>query len=92
MERSRLEELMTGRVEGQLVGQQELVIYLLANRVSSLADDELDWVRFLLIPQDGYSRIERLLSLGKALLDFRNTEDWAVWQDGNFWMLVKSLK
>jgi hypothetical protein len=68
-------EMERSRLQGQMAGRQELVIYLLANRVGSLADNELDWVRSL--------PIERLLSLGEALIDFKSREDWAAWQHSN---------
>jgi hypothetical protein len=71
MDRSRVE----GRLQGELTGQQGLIIYLLTKKVGNLSDERLDRIKAL--------PIDCLLGLGEALLDFTQMADLVAWLDAN---------
>lgn len=73
MNRARLEGQFQGEREGEMKGQQELVLRLLKRRVGNLSIELETRVRAL--------PLARLEALGEALLDFTRMEDAIDWFD-----------
>jgi Domain of unknown function (DUF4351) len=70
-----LEQLKVTRLQGELKGQQEMVLQLLNRQVGKMPVNLQDQVYLLTIPQ--------LKSLGEALLDFEQMSDLLAWMQSN---------
>lgn len=70
-----LEQLEVTRLQGELKGQQEMVLQLLNRQVGKMPVNLQDQVYLLTIPQ--------LKSLGEALLDFEQMSDLLAWMQSN---------